>query len=148
MLVDRQLAPVERDISAREEVGVLIEGWSRQADDALTIGFALFTATGELLCWSLQTDVAHTRWPKIERGPNRVVAWLPSHWLNEGDYRIELIVSLHFRSWFCEPGVNSPVISFKVRGGLSESPYWMMARPGLLAPVLNFETLTTEPVLN
>ncbi len=32
-----------------------------------------------------------------------------------------------------------PIIYFRVRGGLSDSPFWNHKRPGLLAPVLPWE---------
>jgi hypothetical protein len=69
------------------------------------------------------------------------VAWLPAHLLNEGDYTAELIVSLHHRQWFSQPGLNAPAVSFSVRGELSQSPHWMSPRPGLLAPIIPFERL-------
>ena len=69
------------------------------------------------------------------------MGWLPVHLLNEGDYRIELIVGLHWRTWFCQPEVSAPAIRLHVRGGLSESPHWMEPRPGLLGPILRFEAL-------
>jgi lipopolysaccharide transport system ATP-binding protein len=59
--------------------------------------------------------------------------------LNEGEYRLELNLSLHFRDWFCQPGVNAPAIALMIQGGLSNSPYWMIRRPGLLAPVFQWE---------
>jgi lipopolysaccharide transport system ATP-binding protein len=59
---------------------------------------------------------------------------LPRRLLNEGLYRLEMIASLHCREWIVRPGHNSPTISFDVQGGLSDSPYWTSARPGILAP--------------
>ena len=51
----------------------------------------------------------------------------------------ELIGGLHFRKWFFEPGKSVATIYFEIRGGLSESPYWMNKRPGILAPVIKWE---------
>jgi hypothetical protein len=36
---------------------------------------------------------------------------------------------------------NAPAIHFKLCGGLSQSPHWMEARPGLLCPILPFEAV-------
>jgi lipopolysaccharide transport system ATP-binding protein len=66
----------------------------------------------------------------------RLKSRLPSRLLNEGTYRIELIASLHFREWLFESGVNAPCVVITIQGGLSDSPYWMVRRPGLLAPVV------------
>jgi lipopolysaccharide transport system ATP-binding protein len=62
--------------------------------------------------------------------------------LNEGDYRVELIASLHQLQWLSQPGMNAPSLVFSIRGHLSDSPHWMEARPGLLAPVLSFHRVS------
>ena len=64
---------------------------------------------------------------------------IPKHLFNEGHYRIELIGGLHFRKWFFEPGKTAPSVSLEIRGGLSDSPYWMVKRPGTLAPIMEWE---------
>jgi len=140
-VVDRDLKPITHGIRADEVFGVLIEGESNSTDVALTVGFAVYATTGELLFWSLHTDTRREDWPPIEKGCNRLICWIPSHFLNEGEYRIELILSLHFVAWLSQPGVDAPSVFIAVRGGLSESPYWMMKRPGLLGPLLPFTKL-------
>ncbi len=65
---------------------------------------------------------------------------LPARLLNEGTYRLEMIAGLHCRSWLYEPNVNAPALTFTIQGGLSDSPYWMQSRPGILAPVLAWES--------
>jgi lipopolysaccharide transport system ATP-binding protein len=141
-IVDRKMNPLTKEISADETFGILIEGSTERQNPALTIGFALYSATGELLFWSLHTDVEPENWPPINLGVNRLVAWIPAHLLNEGDYRVELILSLHFQEWISQPGVNAPSLNFQIRDGLSRSPYWMMARPGLIAPIIQFEVIS------
>jgi lipopolysaccharide transport system ATP-binding protein len=64
--------------------------------------------------------------------------------LNEGNYRIELIGGLHFREWLFAPGLNAPHINLTIQGGLSESPYWIARRPGLLAPLLRWEQMELQ----
>ena len=64
--------------------------------------------------------------------------------LNEGMYRVELMGSLHFRQWLFEPGVRAPAVTLVVRGGLSDSPYWMARRPGLVAPVIDWSARREE----
>jgi lipopolysaccharide transport system ATP-binding protein len=51
-------------------------------------------------------------------------------------YRLEVIGGLHHRQWLFEPGVNAPSIYLIIQGGLSDSPVWMIKRPGILAPVM------------
>jgi lipopolysaccharide transport system ATP-binding protein len=140
-LIDASLKPLAQAIRADERVGVLIEGVVEQPNVALTAGFAVYTVDGSLLFWSLHTDAPQDEWPVLRPGANRLLAWLPPHLLNEGSYRIELHLSLHFQEWLSQPGVNAPSLSLDVRGGLSQSPYWMMARPGMLAPHIPFTRL-------
>ena len=140
-LVDSGLAPLTGSAGADEKVGVLIEGDVATPHAALTVGFAVTAATGEVLFWSLATDQTRERWPVYRQGINRLVGWLPRRFLNEGDYIVELVASLHLTEWLSEPGRNAPRLRLVVRGGLGASPYWMHARPGLNAPLLEFESL-------
>jgi lipopolysaccharide transport system ATP-binding protein len=140
-LVDSTLNQVTGSVGADEKIGVVIEGDVEETHPGLTVGFTVTASTGELLFWSMATDQSPERWPAMKVGCNRVVGWLPCHLLNEGDYVLELVVCLHHVSWMSEPGRNAPQLRLLVRGGLSESPSWMMARPGLNAPILEFESL-------
>jgi lipopolysaccharide transport system ATP-binding protein len=140
-LVDADLKTLQREVRGDEKIGVLIEGQCQTTSSAVNIGFALYAASGELLFWSFHTDTPETDWPVLRTGENRLLAWLPAHLFNEGDYRIELNLSLHFQEWICQPGVNAPSLSFSMRGGLSQSPNWLSARPGVLAPVIPFQLL-------
>lgn len=146
-LVNKSLQLVDTTISANQEIGVLIEGEIQKLNQALTIGFAVYAANGELLFWSLHTDEEEEKWLPLKQGINRVVGWIPPHFLNEGSYRIELILSLHYTEWISQPGVNAPGISLRIRGELSNSPYWILARPGLNAPILSFEALDSGAVI-
>ncbi|MFA5995935.1 MAG: ABC transporter ATP-binding protein [Patescibacteria group bacterium] len=125
--------------SNNKEAWVHIEGDITESDTALTIGYAIYSMEGNLLYWSYQTDQSESQWPKLKLGKIKLRSALPQRFLNEGDYRIELISSLHFRQWLCEPGVHTPTIFLSIQGGLSDSPYWLAKRPGLLAPVLPWE---------
>jgi lipopolysaccharide transport system ATP-binding protein len=128
-------APVRND----EPLFVVIRADIRQIDPALNAGFALFNQDSEQLLWSLTTDGPEERWPKLDRGEVEFRCALPCRFLNEGTFRLELNCSLHHRDWLVRPGHNSPAVHFEVRGGLSDSPYWLSARPGLLAPELKWE---------
>lgn len=141
-LVDEEMKPLTRDISASQRVGVLIEGYVDNPDSAFSVGFAVYSETGELLYWALHTDAPPDQVPSIVVGSNRLVAWMPPHLLNEGSYRVELHASLHFQEWLSQPGVNAPSLSLDVRGGLSKSPFWIAPRPGLLALHIPFEKLS------
>jgi lipopolysaccharide transport system ATP-binding protein len=139
--VDENLEVLKGPVTADQKVGILIEGNSDSPNSSLSIGFSVFAASGELMFQSLHGDTERSQWPEIHKGSNRLIAWLPTHFLNEGEYRIELMSSLHFQRWLCEPGINSPSIRMMIRGGLSQSPMWLQVRPGLTAPIIPFTQL-------
>lgn len=126
-------------LSSNAEVWIQLEGEVRQLDPALTVGYALYSEEGHLLYWSYQTDLAEDQWPKIEIGRNVLRSQIPKRLLNDGTFRLELICSLHCRQWLLEPGVTAPSVFFSIQGGLSDSPLWMLRRPGILAPNLRWE---------
>lgn len=139
--INQNMELIQGSIRADEPIGIVIEGEVIKVDPALSVGFAVFASNGELLFWSLQTDVEEHQWPELIVGSNKLVAWLPINFLNEGDYRIELNISIHYKEWIFKPGVNSPSIGLVIRGGLSNSPHWINARPGLMAPIIPFNKL-------
>ena len=143
-MVDGAGNPLHMPARNDDEMWVEIEGEVQQPDPALTVGYAIYSEDGHLLYWSYQTDQAESKWPALTRGTHRLRSRIPNHLLNEGNYRLELIGSLHFRSWLYAPGVDAPQISLTIQGGLSESPYWIAKRPGLLAPLLDWERLESQ----
>ena len=135
-LFDRRGDVVRRPVPNEGELTLELQVEVREVDPALAIGYGLFTEDGQVLWYSYQTDEAADRWPKLERGLVRLYSTLPARLLNEGRYRLEYICCLHNRMWLAEPGANVASICFEIQGGLSESPFWMQARGGMLAPVI------------
>lgn len=129
--------PVRND----EDMWVHLDGELKENDPALTLGYAIYSEDGNLLFWSYQTDEYENSQSKLKVGKNHLRSKIPKRFLNEGIYRIEFISSLHFRQWICEPGKNTPVVFLLINGGLSNSPYWIAKRPGLLAPVMEWENV-------
>jgi lipopolysaccharide transport system ATP-binding protein len=131
--------PLAMPVRNDTEIWIEIDGQVLQADQALTIGCAVYADGGALLYWSYITDGPEEDWHNIEPGRIRCRARLQPRLLNEGSYRIEAIASLHFRQWLYEPGGTAPHVYLQIAGGLSDSPYWMARRPGLLAPVFDWQ---------
>jgi lipopolysaccharide transport system ATP-binding protein len=131
---DHRGTPVTASVRNDERLFAVIRADIRQLDPALCVGFALFNQDSQLLFWSLATDAPEASWPTLRRGMVELRCALPTRFLNEGSYRAELNCSLHCREWLAQPGRNSPAVHFEIRGGLSDSPYWLWARPGILAP--------------
>ena len=133
---NKQANPVRND----SEIWVQIEGEIKQGEPSLQIGYAVYNEEDNLLYWSCHTDVREQEWPKLIRGHNILRSQIPKRLLNEGVYRIELLVALYFKQWLSEPSKNAPAVYLTIQGGLSDSPYWMIKRPGFLAPVLSWGT--------
>lgn len=126
--------PVRND----SEIWVYIDGEIKELDPALQIGYAIYNEEGVLLYWSCHTDAQENSWPKLIKGINHFKSKIPARLLNQGTYRVEIINALYYRQWLCEPGVKSPSIYLNIQGGLSNSPYWMVKRPGTIAPLLEW----------
>ena len=72
-------------------------------DPALTFGYALYSENDTLIFWSYQTDMAPEKWIKITPGLWSFRSRIPSQILNEGNYKIKLIASIHFKEWILDP---------------------------------------------
>jgi lipopolysaccharide transport system ATP-binding protein len=118
---------------------VVIRANVRRLDPALRAGFAMFNQDSQHLLSSFATDGPEVTWPKLAIGEVEIRCALPRRLLNEGTYRLELNCNLHHREWIARPGHNSPSIYFTIRGGFSDSPYWLRARQGLIAPEWRWE---------
>ncbi len=121
-----------------EDFYIYIQGDIKEIDDSLTVGFAVFDEVNNCLFWSYQTDTKESNWPVLKKGINIIYCKFPNNLLNEGNYRLELICSLHFRKWILQPNKDNPSINLNIKGGLSDSSYWMIKRPGIIAPILEW----------
>lgn len=139
-IVNQAGEPLPMPLSNDQDAYVQLKGNIETLDPSLTIGYAVFADSGQLLYWTYQTDAPESDWPRLHTGECTLRGKLPAHLLNEGSYRVELIGGLHFRQWLFQPGVDAPSINIDIQGGLSDSPYWLTKRPGLLAPVIEWHT--------
>jgi len=105
---------------------------------ALNFGFEIQDERGHVVFWSLNTDTPQSPAYRVSTGLQHLVARIPAHYLNEGRYQVQLIASLHCIEWLAQPGVNAPTVSLQVEGKLSDSPYWIHRRPGMMAPVFEW----------
>lgn len=121
------------------DMWIQIEGEIRVLDPSLTVGYVIYNEDGVLLYWSCQIDGREQNWPKLSIGPNTLRGRIPKRLLNEGSYKIELIGCLHCKKWLFEPLKNSPSINLVIQGGLSDSPFWVAKRTGVISPVLEWK---------
>jgi len=141
-LADQQGQVLQGSFRNDEHVTVNIEVDVTQPAPDLQLGYGLLDERDQLIYWSCYTDGPEQDWPKVYKGRQTLQSRLPGRLLNEGRYRLELLAALYNRAWLCEPGHQAPGISFRVEGGLSESPYWMIRRPGVLAPVISWQVIS------
>ena len=123
-----------------EPITLSIQFELKQNPEIFTFGFAIYTIEEELLFWSFDKDTETEKRPDLKVGINEVSITLPTHLLNEGEYTIELMASMHYQYWIFEPRKNSPSLNLKIIGGLSNSEFWVVKRPGLLAPIFQYNT--------
>ncbi|MCL1682637.1 ABC transporter ATP-binding protein [Elizabethkingia anophelis] len=130
--------PILGFVKNDENILVKIIFEAKALDPKLTFGIAVYNMTDELLFWSFNRDNAFAFWPKVQIGINEVFIEIPKRVLNEGDYKLRLMASIHYKYWIIEPTEKAPAIILSIKGGLSDSEFWIEKRPGLIAPVLNF----------
>lgn len=132
---DSKNKKAKMSISNNNDIWLNVEIEIKEFDPALQIGYAIYNEENYLLYWSFHNDVEEKLWPVLKKGRYVFKTKISKRFLNEGKYRIELLASLYYRSWIFEPERNAPSITITIQGGLSDSPYWMIRRPGVLAPV-------------
>lgn len=132
---------IKGSVQNNEDILVNIEFYVEQIDKALEIGYHIYSSNDELIYISLNTDVEENRWPQITKGKNKFQSAIPANFLNEGEYRIEMVVSLYQREWIIQSNKDGVTVYLNIQGGLSKSPYWLKARRGLVAPILEWYTL-------
>jgi lipopolysaccharide transport system ATP-binding protein len=116
----------------------------KELDPALEIGYVLYDDNDNLLYTTYFNDDEENKWPKLSEGKFCFSGIIPKRFLNEGLYRVEPSISMYSREWIIEPGVNAPSLNFEIRGGLSNSPYWLNRRPGVMAPFLKWSVNSTR----
>jgi lipopolysaccharide transport system ATP-binding protein len=137
-IVDEMGEAISGTAARDRDLWIQIEGEVHQLDPALTVGYCVYGDDGTLLYESYHTDGPVERWPKLMKGTNVLRARLPKRLLNQGTYRFELLGAVYHREWLLARGGRSPSISLTIEGGLSDSPYWVVRRPGLMAPVIEW----------
>jgi lipopolysaccharide transport system ATP-binding protein len=138
-LTDENGKRIESYVGRNEKVFVNIEGFIEREDPLLTLGYALYSEDGQLVYWTCQTDRDPEKWPKLCQGYNKITSAVPIEMLNEGLYELRMIASIHCQKWITDPSAQAPSIFIGIQGGLSQSPYWLTRRPGIIAPMIEWD---------
>lgn len=110
-------------------------------DNRLLVGCRLFTMGGEPLFTSFSTDTHPDTWPKVEKGSNTLRFKLPDNLLNKGRYKLAVACRLYEKEWIILPSRSDVAVFFDISNLQNDSPYYMKARPNLLAPVIHWEKI-------
>jgi len=116
------------------ELYLYIDAYIYDQQSDLNVGYALRTADGLVLYLSCAKDRDQEDWPNIEAGKCVLRTQIPSHFLNEGLFHVEVMVGLQLEMHRYDHD-NCPVATFTIQGGFGSSPYWTSRRDGVLAPV-------------
>jgi lipopolysaccharide transport system ATP-binding protein len=112
---------------------------------SLTFGYAVYNETGEIVYWSVITDARDEILGDLKVGNVHLSAPVPPRFLNQGLYRLDLMTSLHMINWFSAPGESPYAVFLRIEGGMSDSVFWVAARPGVVAPVLPWQVASPAP---
>lgn len=137
-VVDADGAELTQPVSNTLGVTIVIEGELLKLQDDLQLGYGIYSSDNQLLFWSTNLDSLSTTEKRACCGNVRLSTVIPPHFLNEGQYRVELFLGIYHRLWISEPGVNAPAVQFEIQGGLSRSSYWVERRPGYLGPIMRW----------
>jgi lipopolysaccharide transport system ATP-binding protein len=113
-------------------------------DRAFTAGFDLATVDGVVVFRSYTTDNAEGSAPRLVPGRNAIQCTIPAGLLNTGRYALHLRIGLHWTRWIVH---LDDALVFDVVADHGESLFLNdPARPGILAPILDWTTI--EPAVN
>jgi lipopolysaccharide transport system ATP-binding protein len=115
-----------------------IEGKVDDEVEGLVVGIVVSTPEGGEIYRSMHRDSPINVERRLERGLHRMTVALPARLLNEGEYRVELVATIHGQRDILAPGKGNPSLPFSVHGGFGKTPYWIQRRPGLIAPELDW----------
>jgi lipopolysaccharide transport system ATP-binding protein len=124
--------------SFKQELEVHIEGMILKENTNLSVGFYIYNQRGDVVLVSNATDKNPNIFNNMT-GPNfTLVANVPSRLLNEGIYKLELTADIYQERWIYKPMTDNPAVWFEIKGGFDESRFWRYARPGVIAPLLQW----------
>lgn len=130
--------PVLGVLPNSDSIDILVEFEILEVNAQMTFGLAVYTIADELLFWTFSRDKSPQFWPNLKIGINQVFIRIPARLLNEGDYKVYLMSSIHYNYWITDPEKGAPMINLSISGGLSDSEFWIEKRPGMVAPVIDY----------
>ncbi len=123
-------------VPATQPVNVEIRLDVKKTHSSLSFGYSVLNEAGEQVYWSFFTDQDDAIASRLSTGEVVLTSPVPPRFLNQGQYRLHFLSSLHNMGWFSAPGQTQHIVSLRIQGGMSDSAFWQQHRPGIVAPVL------------
>ena len=138
-LLDAEGNPVTTFVRYNDRVAFELRVELKAATPEHTVGFAVYDESQRLMFWSFQSDDYPSAIINRPTGSLILKTQVPISMLQPGRYRIKPLLSIYNRAWIIGPDGDGPELMFDLQGSISLSPYWLQARPGIMAPRLNWE---------
>lgn len=122
-----------------EEYWVRIEGTVKTTDENLAIGYAIWDKDSKhLIYMCMTTDGERHEWPKLKKGKMTFYGRLPKYLLNEDQYKITAIATMHYKFWLFDAEASPARVEINIKGGTGRSPIWIENRGGMIAPLIEW----------
>jgi lipopolysaccharide transport system ATP-binding protein len=134
-------APTRNDATIDVEIEVFV----KRPHPFLLFGYGVFNESGDNVYCSASTDTDDGAAQRLKPGLNRLRSRIPSRLLNQGLYRLDFMALIHNVVWYSRPGMTAIAAFLRIEGGLSDSTLWVLPRPGVIAPVLDWDIEAIAP---
>jgi lipopolysaccharide transport system ATP-binding protein len=131
--------PVNLPVRNDSDMFIYIQGTLKETHPAFSVGYAIYTEDNVRLYSTLITDSEKFNPKDLKAGVVTFKSRIPKRFLNEGSYRISMIMGIRTQYWIIHPNQSSPNIYLEIKGGLSDSIYWTVRRDGVIAPLLEWQ---------
>ncbi len=115
-LVDEANKVLAKIISYSSAINVLIEGELFETNPNLNIGFSIFDQDNKRIFWSWVNDMSEAEQMLNRKGRFSIEAQIPSKFINQGKYRIEIVSVLHNQKYLINSG-EGIMLDFEISGG-------------------------------
>lgn len=107
---------LEKLIAYSSSIRVFIEGELFDVNPNLNIGFSIYDQNNKKIFWSWVNDMSEGEQIFKRKGSFFIEAEIPSKFINQGKYRIEIVSVLHNQRHLITPG-EGVVLDFEIMGG-------------------------------
>jgi len=122
--------------SNNETIVVNLNFEVKNTDPLLTVGIGLYAADGVNLFWSIHLEEDNP--VSLHQGSHNIKIIVRDLLLNEGNYKIELIVAVHNKQWIYRPEFNAPYLIFSIFRQPGLRDIWSSKRQGSLVPCVKY----------